>query len=79
MKKIIILFAFTLLTILNLNAQREIDSLTYENTQDIEFFKNIKNRTLVKKYRTIKRGTGSIFCMSSSSSGALWELSVGLP
>ena len=53
MKKIIILFAFTLLTILNLNAQREIDSLTYENTQDIEFFKNIKNRTLVKKYRTI--------------------------
>ncbi|MDG2194867.1 MAG: hypothetical protein P8K77_08515 [Polaribacter sp.] len=53
MKKIITLFAFTLLTILNLNAQREIDSLTYENTQDIEFFKNIKNRTLVKKYRTI--------------------------
>lgn len=53
MRKIITLFAFTLLTIVNLNAQREIDSLTYENTQDIEFFKNIKNRTLVKKYRTI--------------------------
>jgi hypothetical protein len=53
MKKIITLFAITLLTIYNLNAQREIDSLTYENTQDIEFFKNIKNRTLVKKYRTI--------------------------
>jgi hypothetical protein len=53
MKKIITLFAITLLTIFNLNAQREIDSLTYENTQDIEFFKNIKNRTLVKKYRTI--------------------------
>ncbi|MDX6748140.1 hypothetical protein SHK09_15185 [Polaribacter sp. PL03] len=53
MKKIITLFAITLLTISNLNAQREIDSLTYENTQDIEFFKNIKNRTLVKKYRTI--------------------------
>ena len=53
MRKIITLFAFTLLTIVNLNAQREIDSLTYENTQDIEFFKNVKNRTLVKKYRTI--------------------------
>ena len=53
MRRIITLFAFTLLTIVNLNAQREIDSLTYENTQNIEFFKNIKNRTLVKKYRTI--------------------------
>ena len=53
MKKIITLFAITLLTIFNLNAQREMDSLTYENTQDIQFFKNIKNRTLVKKYRTI--------------------------
>lgn len=53
MKKIITLFAITLLTIFSLNAQREIDSLNYENTQDIDFFKNIKNRTLVKKYRTI--------------------------
>ena len=53
MKKIITLFTITLLTIFNLSAQREIDSLTYENTQNIEFFKNIKNRTLVKKYRTI--------------------------
>lgn len=53
MRKIINLFVFTLLTILNLNAQTEVDSLTYENTQDIEFFKNIKNSTLVKKYRTI--------------------------
>ena len=49
MKKIITLLAITLLTISSLNAQREIDSLTYENTQNIEFFKNIKNRTLVKK------------------------------
>jgi len=53
MKKVITLFAFIVLSILNLNAQREIDSLTYENTQDINFFKKIKNRTLVKKYRTI--------------------------
>jgi hypothetical protein len=53
MKKNITLFTITLLTVFNLNAQREIDSLTYENTQDIGFFKSIKNRTLVKKYRTI--------------------------
>jgi|TARA_B110000208_G_scaffold80793_1_gene103143 hypothetical protein len=52
-KTIITLLTITLLTIYNLNAQREIDSLTYENTQDINFFKNIKNRTLVKKYRTV--------------------------
>jgi hypothetical protein len=53
MKKIITLFTITLLAIFNLSAQREIDSLTYEDTRNIEFFKNIKNRTLVKKYRTI--------------------------
>ena len=53
MKTIITLLTITLLTIYNLNAQREIGSLTYENTQDINFFKNIKNRTLVKKYRTV--------------------------
>lgn len=53
MKTIITLLTITLLTIYNLNAQREIDSLTYKNTQDINFFKNIKNRTLVKKYRTV--------------------------
>ena len=35
--------------------QREIDSLTYENTQDINFFKNIKNRTLVQKYKTVNK------------------------
>lgn len=53
MRKIITLLTITLLSILNLNAQKEIDSLNYENTQDIEYFKNIKNRTLVKMYRTI--------------------------
>lgn len=37
MKKVITLFAFIVLSILNLNAQKEIDSLTYENTQDINF------------------------------------------
>lgn len=52
MKKIIALFTFTLLTIMSINAQREIDSLTYENTQEINFFSKIKNSTLVKKYKT---------------------------
>ena len=49
------LFIFTLLTITSINAQREIDSLTYENTQDINFFSKIKNRTLVKKYKTVNQ------------------------
>ena len=51
MKKITTLLI--LITIINVNAQRKIDSLTYENTQDIAFFKKIKNRTLVQKYVTI--------------------------
>jgi hypothetical protein len=55
MKKIITLFALTLLSIININAQRELDSLTYENTQDINFFKNVKNRTLIQKYETINK------------------------
>lgn len=53
MKKIITSFSFTLLSIICLNAQRNIDSLTYANTQDIAFFKKIKNRTSVTKYRTV--------------------------
>lgn len=53
MRKIITSFTFILVTIVSLNAQKEIDSLNYENTQNIEYFKNIKNRTLVKMYRTI--------------------------
>lgn len=53
MKKIIVLLALTLFSISNVNAQRELDSLTYENTQDINFFRKIKNRTLVKKYKTV--------------------------
>lgn len=55
MKKIITLLTITLFTITSINAQRKIDSLTYENTQDINFFKQIKNRTLVKKYRTVSQ------------------------
>lgn len=55
MKKIITLITLTLFSITNTNAQRELDSLTYENTQDISFFKNVKNRTLIKKYKTINK------------------------
>ena len=54
MKKIITLISILLLTI-NVNAQRELDSLTYENTQDINFFRTVKNRTLIKKYQTVSK------------------------
>lgn len=36
-------------------SQRELDSLTYEQTQDINFFKNIKNRTSIQVYTTVNR------------------------
>lgn len=52
MKKIIFI-TLTILSINTMNAQKELDSLTYENTQDINFFKSIKNKTWVKKYKTI--------------------------
>lgn len=52
MKKII-LVALTILSISTIIAQNELDSLSYDNTQDINFFKNVKNRTLVKKYTTV--------------------------
>ena len=55
MKRTITLFAFTLLMVTSMFGQRELDSLTYENTQDINFFKNIKNRTLVQKYETVNK------------------------
>ena len=52
MKKII-LVTISLITFNNFFAQKELDSLNYENTQDINFFKDIKNKTLVKKYKTL--------------------------
>ena len=55
MKRILNLFIIALSISTSMNAQREIDSLTYENTQDITFFKNIKNKTLVYKYKTINK------------------------
>lgn len=52
MKKLIIFISVTLIFVANINAQKELDSLNFKNTQDINFFKTIKNRTLVKKYTT---------------------------
>jgi|TARA_B110000908_G_C10236755_1_gene443758 hypothetical protein len=52
MKKII-LVVLTILSISTIIAQNQLDSLSYDNTQDIIFFKNVKNRTLVKKYTTV--------------------------
>ena len=48
------LFAITTLSSM---AQKKLDSLTYEQTQDITFFKNVKNRTLVTKYTTVSDNT----------------------
>lgn len=53
MKKSITSFSIIFLSILNVYAQRELDTLTYDNTQDINFFSNIKNNTSVTTYRTI--------------------------
>lgn len=53
MKKIILSFTIILLSITSVNAQKKIDFLTYKNTQDYNFFKKIKNKTLVNKYKTI--------------------------
>jgi hypothetical protein len=39
LKNIITFFAFYLLTVASINAKRQIDSLIYENTQDIIFLK----------------------------------------
>jgi len=52
MKRFISLLVIVLLTISSTNVQKVIDSLTYKNTQDFNFFKKIRNRTLVKKYKT---------------------------
>lgn len=46
---------FALFTITSINAQKVLDSLTYENTQDINFFSKIRNKTLVKKYKTVNQ------------------------
>jgi len=52
MFKIIPLITLVVLFITNTYAQKEIDFVNYKNSQDINFFKKIKNRTLVKEYET---------------------------
>ena len=45
----------------NINAQKkELDLLTYENSQDINFFKQIKNNTKIKKYITVSENAVQI-------------------
>jgi len=51
--KTIFLIISIVFVIGNSQAQRVLDSLNYNNTQDIHFFRNVKNRTLVKKYTTV--------------------------
>lgn len=57
MKTILVFFTLILSNIISYG-QKEINILTYENTQDILFFRSIKNRTLVKEY--ISSGGNSI-------------------
>ena len=46
-----------ILATLSSMAQKKLDSLTYEQTQDIAFFKSVKSRTLVTKYITANKNT----------------------
>ena len=59
MKKTITLFAI-IFSIINIQAQDEIDVLTYDNTQDINFFSTIKNGAQVKEYTTINKNSVKI-------------------
>tara|TARA_B110000902_G_scaffold262767_1_gene340365 strand:+ start:11850 stop:12557 length:708 start_codon:yes stop_codon:yes gene_type:complete len=52
MFKIIPLITLAVLFITSTYAQKEIDFVNYKNSQNINFFKKIKNRTLVKEYET---------------------------
>jgi len=53
MNKILLIIALVLTTVLSVNAQKkELDSLTFKQTQDINFFRKIKNNTKVAKYIT---------------------------
>ncbi len=56
MKKII-LSIITLLFAAPIFAQKELDSLSYSNSQNINFFKHVKNNTQVKTYITAGNNT----------------------
>lgn len=59
MKKIIA-FIFSILSFSCMYAQVKIDQLTYENTQDINFFNSIKNGTEVSQYITSSKNNVSV-------------------
>jgi len=56
MKKTIT-FLTILLSIIRINAQEDINLLTYTNTQDINFFNSIKNGAQVKEYITTSKNS----------------------
>ncbi|MEJ2881477.1 hypothetical protein [Pedobacter sp. GR22-6] len=56
MKKTVTLFII-LLSGINIYAQENIDLLTYENSQDINFFSSIKNGAQVKQYITVSKNS----------------------
>ena len=59
MKKTIT-FLTILLSIINISAQEEVKLLTYDNTQDVNFFNSVKNGTPVKEYITANRNSVKI-------------------
>ena len=59
MKKTIT-FLTILFSIINISAQEEISSLTYANTQDINFFNSIKSGAQVKEYITSNKNSVKI-------------------
>lgn len=50
-------FLICILSIINTYAQDEITLLTYENTQDINYFNSIKNGSQVKEYITASKNS----------------------
>lgn len=55
--KTTITFFSILLAVVTAQAQESINLLTYENTQDINFFTNVKNGTSVKEYITTTKNS----------------------
>lgn len=59
MRKTITFLTF-ILSIININAQEDINFLTYTNTQDINFFNTIKSGAQVKEYITTSKNSVKI-------------------
>ena len=67
-------FFIVLLSSINIYAQENIDSLTYANTQDINFFSSIKNGTQVKRYVTVSENSvkiGDTLILGTPTSGEM--------